>query len=260
MRLILKNQNPKEVVTNLGQNGKDNHMWAVHLEYENEDGVTKSRLEWHHEDDFTYPHFGMSGFMDRMVNELSELPVAKRARYKETYGLSDYDIGVLTDIGSNVKIGEIRLFDYFEKVVEFCGDAKLSANWVMGSVSAKLKELNISIHHFKVSPEWIGELINDINCGIISNNLAKQVFEKVCEDNIAPSEAIYKYDMIVKIDNSDMEKLIDDMLIKDAKLVEEYKAGKKSIFGHFVGGVMKLTKGKANPKLVTELLKSKIGE
>ncbi len=196
------------------------------------------------------------GYIDWIRSSLPELPVAKRTRYKQSYSLSDYEIGVLTDCSFVIK-GQ-GLFTYFEKIVESCGDAKSSANWLLNNILSKLKELNLTIHNFFIPPEWIGELIKIINDKTISSSTAKIVFEKMIEEKLRPNEIVAKYNLIVKIDTSQIEKTIDDILAADVKMVEEYKAGKLSLLGHFMGKIMKSLKG-ADAKTINEILKKKLG-
>lgn len=201
-------------------------------------------------EDLDQPMMGMPGYIERIKASLPELPEAKRQRYQSVYGLSVYD--------SQVMASDPETAQYFDAVIEYCGDGKSACNWVMGSWMALLKRDGITLKECPVSAENLGELINLINTNIITHNLAKQIFEKMWNEKLNPREVIEKYDMVQKQDSGGLEILIDSIIAADTKALEEYRKGKEAIVGHFVGKVMKETKGKSNPKIVNEIVKSKL--
>ncbi len=202
---------------------------------------------------------GQSGYIEWCIARMPELPKAKRERYKIIYGLSDYEVGVLTDTdaGGKFKIGNRNLYEFFEEVVGFCGDAKSSVNWILNNLLSELKKKNLTIHTSHIKAEWVGELINLINDKTINTSIAKIVFEKMSEECLSPSEIIQKHNLIVKIDTNEIEKIIDNVLVSNQKMVDEYKSGKVSVLGHFMGQIMKQLKG-ADAKSINQLLRTKL--
>jgi len=202
------------------------------------------------EEDLDEPIIGMSGWLQMVVKSLPELPEARRNRYQAVYKLSEYDSGVLTSTP--------EISDYFDDLVEYCGDGKSACNWLMGSWMAALKRDGLEVKECPIPTASLGELVNLINSNILTHNLAKQIFEKMWEEKLTPKEIIYKYDMVQKQDSGELEKIIEKIIIEDQKALEEYRNGKVAIIGHFVGKVMRETKGKSNPKTVNELVKIKL--
>ena len=185
--------------------------------------------------------------LERMRQELPEFPEDRSARFVSEYGIPAYDAGVLTV--------ERELADYFEGVVKASGDAKASSNWVMGEVMRTLKEKYLDIVEFGISPERLGGLIRLIGAGTISNTIAKQVFEimQSCEET---AEALVEREGLAQVsDTGAIEAAIQEVLDANAKQLEQYRSGKVQLFGFFVGQCMQKTKGKANPKVVNEILK-----
>lgn len=201
-------------------------------------------------EDMMKPLPSMPGYIAWIRASMPELPQARRERYQSDFGLSVYDSQVLTS-GPEIS-------DYFDELVEYCGDGKAACNWVMGSWMALLKRDGLEIKECPVSSENLGELINLVMNGILTHNLAKQILEKMWEEKLGAKEIIQKYDMVQKQDSGELEKIVDKVISEDNKAVEEFKKGKLAIIGHFVGKVMKETKGKANPKIVNEMVKIKL--
>jgi aspartyl-tRNA(Asn)/glutamyl-tRNA(Gln) amidotransferase subunit B len=188
------------------------------------------------------------GMMHRMREELPEFPEDRAARFVSEFGIPAYDAGVLTV--------ERELADYFEATLNVSGDAKASSNWVMGEVMRTLKEKYLDIHEFAISPERLGGLIKLINAGAISNTIAKQVFELMQEDE-ATAEAIVEREGLAQVsDTGAIEASIKEILDANQKQLEQYRSGKAQLFGFFVGQCMQKMKGKANPKVVNDILKS----
>jgi aspartyl-tRNA(Asn)/glutamyl-tRNA(Gln) amidotransferase subunit B len=188
------------------------------------------------------------GMMHRMREELPEFPEDRAARFVSEFGIPAYDAGVLTV--------ERELADYFEATLNVSGDAKASSNWVMGEVMRTLKEKYLDIHEFAISPERLGDLIRLINAGAISNTIAKQVFELMQEDE-ATAEAIVEREGLAQVsDTGAIEASIKEILDANQKQLEQYRSGKTQLFGFFVGQCMQKMKGKANPKVVNDILKS----
>lgn len=188
--------------------------------------------------------------LERMKLELPEFSEARSERFVREFGIPDYDAGVLT--------AEREVADYFENVVRSSGDAKAASNWVMGEVLRTLKEKNIPVASFSVSPERLGGLIGLIAGGTISNTIAKQVFERM-QETADDAKAIVEKEGLAQVsDTSEIEKVVQDIIDANAGQVEQYRSGKTRIFGFFVGQCMKAMKGKANPVVVNEILKRKL--
>ncbi len=186
---------------------------------------------------------------------LPELAEAKRERFINEYNLSEYDSDVLT--------ASLDYADYFETVVEAAdGEAKLSANWVMGELSAVLNKSNQDITQSPVSAELLGGMIKRIKDNTISSNIAKQVFEAMVNGEGTADEIIQNKGLKQVTDTGAIEKLVDDVIAANPDQVRQYqessadKQGK--LIGFFVGQIMKQSKGKANPQQVNQMLQEKL--
>ena len=182
---------------------------------------------------------------------MPELPAAKRKRYVEALGLSEYDADLLT---AAKETGV-----YFEQALAVSGQAKLTANWVMGDLAGALKAEDKEIADAPVSPEHLGDLVKRIGSGEISGKLAKEIFLKIYAERLAPGVIIERDGLKQISDTGAIEKIVDEVLAANPKQVEQYKSGKTSVVGFLVGAVMKASKGQANPAMVNELLKNKLG-
>jgi aspartyl-tRNA(Asn)/glutamyl-tRNA(Gln) amidotransferase subunit B len=182
---------------------------------------------------------------------LPELPDEKAARYSQQYALSAYDAGVLT--------ASREMADYFETLVtELPGQAKLAANWVMGEVSAALNRDGIEIGAARVGAKSLAGLLARIVDGTISGKIAKEVFEQMWAEQQDADSIIRARGLEQISDSSAIEPLIDQVMASNPKQLADYRAGKDKLFGFFVGQVMKLSAGKANPAQLNELLKRKL--
>jgi aspartyl-tRNA(Asn)/glutamyl-tRNA(Gln) amidotransferase subunit B len=187
-----------------------------------------------------------------ILSSLPELPDEKRKRFLTEYGLPEYDCEILTQTKA--------IADYFERVANTTKDFKSASNWVMVDVMKILNERKISIADFSLAPEYLGEMINLINDGTISSKIAKEIFPILLESNKKPSEVIKEKNLVQLSDESEIQKIIEAVIANNKEQFEELAAGKEKIFGFFVGQVMKETKGKANPKLVNDLLRKRISK
>jgi aspartyl-tRNA(Asn)/glutamyl-tRNA(Gln) amidotransferase subunit B len=182
--------------------------------------------------------------------DMPELPEAMKARFEAQYGLAHYDANALTSSRSTA--------DYFVATVDAGCDAKLAANWVMGSVSAKLNAEDKEISESPISPSALASLIKRIQDGTISNNAAKQVFEAMWAGEGDADSIIESKGLKQVSDTGAIEAIVDEVLAANAAMVEEFKAGKEKAFNALVGQAMKASKGKANPAQVNEILKKKL--
>ena len=183
---------------------------------------------------------------------LPELPEARRERYQGEWGLSAYDAEVLT--------AERPLADYFERCAALLpGQAKAAANWIMGELTRKLNDSGVAIEGSPVTPELLAALLKLIEAGTISGKIAKTVFDEMWATGAEPARIVAEQGLVQVSDTGEIEKIIDGVLAASAAQVEQYRGGNEKVFGFFVGQVMKASKGKANPALVNELLKQKLG-
>jgi aspartyl-tRNA(Asn)/glutamyl-tRNA(Gln) amidotransferase subunit B len=187
--------------------------------------------------------------IENIKNNLPELPDQKKERFIKDYSLNAYE--------ANVLVSEKEISDYFEEVVK-TSDIKLSKNWIMGDLFASLNEKNISISQSPVTAKKMAKLIDSINSGEISGRTAKEVFEVMKETGEEPNKIIESKGLQQKSDPKELEGIIDKILSENTDKVDQYKSGKDKLFGFFVGQVMKVSDGKANPKLVNEILKKKL--
>lgn len=204
-----------------------------------------------------------AAFIDAIGAHLPELPAAKLERYTHELGLSDYDARVLTDDAS--------VASFFEKALAVHNKPKAVANWVINEVLRELKETSASptdagetsgaaSASAKLTDNYarqVGELIELIDTGVISGKIAKELFAELTVGD-SPRRLVDERGLRQVSDTSSIEPLVDAVLAKNPDSVAKYKAGRTNMMGFFVGQVMKQTGGKANPKLVNELLQKKL--
>ena len=187
--------------------------------------------------------------IENIKKNLPELPDQKKERFINNYSLTAYE--------ANVLVSEKEISDYFEEVVK-TSDIKLAKNWIMGDLFASLNEKNISISQSPVTAKKMSQLIDSISSGVISGRTAKEVFEIMKESGEEPNKIIESKGLQQKSDPKELEKIIEKILTENNDKVEQYKSGKDKLFGFFVGQVMKISGGKANPQLVNQILKNKL--
>ncbi|MEX2117829.1 MAG: Asp-tRNA(Asn)/Glu-tRNA(Gln) amidotransferase subunit GatB [Bacteroidota bacterium] len=211
-----------------------------------------------------YRYFPEPDLVPVLVNEkvivsvrerLPEFPSVRRDRYVREFALPKYDADILTE--------QRALADYFESVVAGLktksGDTyKQASNWTMTEVLRVLNEKHIGVTEFAVGPERLAEMINLIVDGTISGKIAKDVFAEMLTDSESPKAIVEKKGLVQVSDTAVIERIIDEVLAKNAEQVEKYRSGKQQLFGFFVGETMKLMKGKANPAVVNEILRKKL--
>ncbi len=190
-------------------------------------------------------------FIESARASLPELPDQKAARYVKEFGLSDYDAGLLT--------ASREMGDYYESVVaKLQGQEKLAANWVMGELSGALNKDGLDITASRINPAQLAGLLARIADETISGKIAKEVFEQMWIEG-KDADAIIESKGLKQItDTGAIEKVIDEVMAANPKQLADYRSGKDKLFGFFVGQVMKVTGGKANPAQVNELLKQKL--
>ena len=187
--------------------------------------------------------------IENIKKNLPELPDQKKERFIKDYSLNAYE--------ANVLVSEKEISDYFEEVIKN-SDIKLAKNWIMGDLFASLNDKNISISESPVTAKKMSQLIDSISSGIISGRTAKEVFEVMKETGEEPNKIIESKGLQQKSDPKELEAIIEKILTENKNKVDQYKSGKDKLFGFFVGQVMKVSGGKANPQLVNEILKKKL--
>ncbi len=189
--------------------------------------------------------------LKKIKHDLPELPDEKIARFKQDYGLSDYD-------AENLVMNK-ETAEYFEETVKRVkGKVKLAANWVLGELSAALNQDAIEITECPVTASMFADLLNRIEDGTISGKIAKEVFQAMWAGEGSVDFIIEAKGLKQITDSDEIEALVDKVIKDNPGQVEQYKSGKDKVFGFFVGQVMKLSKGKANPQQVNQLLKNKL--
>ena len=191
-------------------------------------------------------------FIKSVKDLMPELSEEKENRFIKEYKLSDYDANVLSV--------DPNLSNFFEEVVVRSRNPKLSANWIMGELSAFLNKENLSILETKVDSINLGNLLSRIEDSTISGKIAKEVFEEMWNSKKSPDEIIEEKGLKQVTDSSEIEKVINQVLEQNQTQLEQYKSGKVKLFGFFVGQVMKASRGKANPEQVNKLLEERLKE
>jgi aspartyl-tRNA(Asn)/glutamyl-tRNA(Gln) amidotransferase subunit B len=190
-------------------------------------------------------------WLARVRSAMPELPESKRARFVETFGLTEYAADVLTQTRA--------ASEYYETVAKVSGDPKTAANWVMGDLMGMLKAEGKEIADSPVTAENLGDLVKRIADGELSGKLGKEIFAKMFSTGEAAGAIIEREGLKQISDTGALEKVIAEVIAGNPKQVEQYKGGKTTVLNFLVGQVMKATRGQANVAVVTDLLKQKLG-
>jgi len=195
-------------------------------------------------------------YVDAIRAALPELPGAKRARFVSDYGLSDYDAALL--------VSSRALADYFESATKASSEPKLTANWILGDLSAALNRDDITIDSCPLSPQALAGLIERVADNTLSSKLAKQVFEGLWQGEGSADDIIEARGLKQVSDSGALEAMVDDVITANPAQVEQYRAAddakRKKLIGFFVGQIMKASKGQANPQLLNTLLLKKLSD
>ncbi|RYX85307.1 Asp-tRNA(Asn)/Glu-tRNA(Gln) amidotransferase subunit GatB [bacterium] len=217
-------------------------------------GVTQPMRSKEHAHDYRYmpepdlaPLHIDDEWLERVKAEMPELPRAKRERLQNELGLSAYDVDVLTATPA--------IANYFEKAAASSKNTRLVVNWVSNELLGRLNASGETIAEAKVAPEQLGALVNLIEDGTISGKIAKEVFDEMFASGKDAGAIVEDKGLKQMSDTSELEAICRAVIEKLPKIVEDYRGGKEKAFGALVGGVMKETRGKANPALVNEILK-----
>ena len=189
-------------------------------------------------------------WLEEIRASIPELPYERKAKYMETYGLSDYDAGIL--------IKDINTARYFEKLLELGIDAKNAANWINGNVLGYTYKYEINIQDLFMTPERLAAILKAMTEGQISSKQAKELFFMVLEREQEPADIMKAEGMQQISDDSALVAVITEVLDENTNQIEEYKNGKTNMFDYFVGQTMKKTRGQANPVKVKEILTNEL--
>ncbi len=189
-------------------------------------------------------------WIEEIRQSLPELPDRKKERFIQEYRLPEYDAEILTSTKA--------MANYFESCVRLFPDPKTVSNWMMGDLLRELKKDEREVDQCPVTPQHLAGMLSMMKDGTISGKLAKDVFEEMYRTGDLPEKIVQEKGWIQILDTGEIEGAIKKVIQANPKLVEDYQRGKEKVFGFLVGEVMKQTKGKANPKLVNELLRKKL--
>jgi len=189
-------------------------------------------------------------FIEEVMATMPEMPTQKKIRFVSEFNLSEYDADLLA--------ADKDLANFFEAVAKVSNSPKLSANWIMGELSAELNNEHLSINESKITSNQLGQLILRIEDGTISGKIAKEIFEKLWSSDNEVDEIIQSEGLEQVTDDKEIESIIDEVINNNPKQLEQYRSGKDRLFGFFVGQVMKASQGKANPKQVNDILRKKL--
>ncbi len=216
--------------------------------------VMRSKEEAH---DYRYfpepdlpPLIVSSEFIESVRQEMPELPESRRNRFIQEYDLSFADASQL--------ISERSLADYFENTVKTCGNARGAANWIRSELLRELEAAGHSAAESPVAPEKLGALIRLIDEGKISGKQGKDVLVEMFKTGKGADAIIEEQGLVQLSDTGEIDSLIDEVIAANPDPLASYRAGKETLFGFFVGQVIKASKGKANPKIVNERLRAKL--
>ena len=240
-----------EVIENGGRVVQETRLW------DEEQGVTRPMRSKEEAMDYRYfpepdlPRVIISNDrLEKVRKDMPEFADEKAKRFIGEYNLNDKEAATLA--------GELDLAEYYEAMVKESGEPKLSANWMLTEVLRVLKEKNIGIEKFSVSSGNIAKLIKLIKANVISSKIAKEVFELLLLEDKDPEIIVKEKGLVQITDNSEIEKIVEQVLEENQQSVEDYKAGKSNALKYLVGQAMRLSKGKANPQMINELILKKL--
>ena len=191
-------------------------------------------------------------YLNSVRAELPEMAAEKKARYVAEFGLPEYDAGMLT--------GQKALADFFEEAVRLGGAPKDVANWMMGEVLRTLKDKSIEAKQMPLTPATLVELLTLVKEGKINRNTAVEVFAAVFDEDADPAAYVKEHGLEQVNDTALVESTVAQVFAENPKSVADYQAGKQKAFGFLVGQTMKLLKGKADPKVVNQVIRQKLEE
>ena len=189
-------------------------------------------------------------WVEEIRSAMPELPDARKMRWMHRFGLSDADASILLD--------EKGIADYFESVAKHVSDPKQAANWVMGEVLRALKEDKISIDVLRIRPEQVAELIDMTEEGILSSTSGKVVFDEIVRHGGDTDDVVKRLGLSQISDAVEIETVVDRVVEEYPEEVQKYLKGRTGVLGFFIGQVMEVTGGKANPRLTDTILRNRL--
>lgn len=236
-----------EVIQNGGEVVQETRLFNVN------EGITYSMRGKEEAHDYRYfpepdllPLVIDDTWVEEVGKTLPELPFKKMERFIKQYQLPMYDVEIL--------VSDKSLASYFEEVVQSFPEPKTVSNWIMTEFLRELKDANISPREAPLTPQHLSGLLSLIKDGTISTKIGKDIFPEIFKTGISPKRLVEEKGLIQISDEKAIIETIDTIISRHPKEVAEFKAGKEKLLGFFVGQVMKETKGKANPKLLNELM------
>jgi aspartyl-tRNA(Asn)/glutamyl-tRNA(Gln) amidotransferase subunit B len=191
-------------------------------------------------------------WLEEIQNSIPELPIARRRRLAEQYGIPDYDAGVLT--------AEKSVANYFEECNQVYSAPKAFSNWIMTYLLRDMAEQGIEdARKTTITPQHLAELVQLVDKGTISSKIAKTVYEEMAKSGSMPGQIVQEKGLVQITDEGAIEAAVDEAIAANPKAAEEFRAGKEKAIGRLVGHVMKVTQGKANPQMVQGLIREKLG-
>lgn len=216
-------------------------------------GITVSMRSKEESHDYRYfpdpdlvPVIVSKDMIERIKNELPDLPDKVKTKLTTEYNLPEYDASVL--------VSSKELSDFFFNTAKYTKNYKAISNWIQTELMRVMNEKDVSIYEVGISSEYLAELISLVDDNVISLKIAKDVFEDILIEKKSPKEIVKEKGLVQIADESALEEVVKKVLESNPKEVERYKNGETKLLGFFVGQIMKETKGKANPKVVNELL------
>ena len=220
--------------------------------YDSQKGETRAMRSKEESHDYRYfpdpdlpPLILDQELIDDLKSKLPELPDIKKNRFINDFGIKNYDAEIL--------VSERKIADYFELLIPN-RDPKLVISWLTGEFFSYLNKKGLSISESGIPPEKLGEMIDLVQDGTLSNRLAQDLFEEYVEGEISAIELVKKKGMIQISDENEINNLIEKVIEENPKMLEQFNSGKEKLFGFFVGQIMKVSNGKANPQMVNNLL------
>ena len=249
----------KEVERQIREVNAGNTIKPWTLEWDEDAGVLRKMRSKETEADYRYfrePDLLKVQISDEWMKEilsaLPELPLERRERFSREYGLPEYDADILTV--------ERKLSDYFEQAVKaYGGDPKRVSNWLMNDVLRMLNESGLTADQLKLTPQFLAEILKLVDGGVINTSTGKSLLDKVQASGSAPTKIVEAEGLGKVSDDSAIRAVCTEIIAESPREVENYKAGKVSLIGWFVGQVMKKMRGKADPNIARQILEELLG-
>jgi aspartyl-tRNA(Asn)/glutamyl-tRNA(Gln) amidotransferase subunit B len=236
------------------ESGKRIEAWT--LEWDEDSGSLRKMRSKETEADYRYfkepdllPIYLDETRRDEILRQLPELPLERRKRFMEQYGLPEYDADILT--------GERSLSDYFETAVRaYAGEPKRVSNWLMNDVLRMINESGVAAGELRLTPAYLAEIIKLVDANTINTSTGKALLDKVQQGGQSPAEIVQQEGLALVSDQGAIQNLCAEVLAENPDQVASYRNGKATLIGWFVGQVMRKSHGKADPQLVRATLEN----